>query len=76
MSLSLPKFLRKNGKIIERNLALEQLTLEELMTQLREQGLEDVGKVKAAYMESDGHVSVIEQKEKRHGKGKTGAHDK
>ncbi len=67
-----PLMLIRNGKILERNLALEQLTLEELMTQLREQGLEDLSKVKAAYMEGDGHVSVIEYKEKRHGKAKGG----
>jgi uncharacterized membrane protein YcaP (DUF421 family) len=27
-----------------------------------------VEKVKAAYMESDGHISVVEQKQKRHSK--------
>ena len=31
----------------------------ELRGQLREQGVEDVAKVKAAYIESDGRISVI-----------------
>jgi uncharacterized membrane protein YcaP (DUF421 family) len=35
------------------------------MSQLREQGLDDVGKVKEAYMESDGHISVVQQEQKR-----------
>jgi uncharacterized membrane protein YcaP (DUF421 family) len=29
------------------------------MAQLREKGLEDCSKVKAAYMESDGRISII-----------------
>jgi uncharacterized membrane protein YcaP (DUF421 family) len=37
----------------------ELITLEELLTQLREQGVEDVAKVKRAFMEGDGKISVI-----------------
>ena len=38
--------------------------------QLREQGLDNVSKVKEAYMESDGRISIIEDKQKRHAKPK------
>ena len=35
------------------------ITEEELMGQLREQGIESVDEVKKSYMEGDGHISVI-----------------
>jgi uncharacterized membrane protein YcaP (DUF421 family) len=37
----------------------ELVTEEELMSQLREQGVEELGRVKAAYVEGDGRISVI-----------------
>ena len=61
-----PLPLIKNGKLLRRNMRRELITEEELMSQLREQGLDDVGKVKEARMESDGHISVVEQKQERH----------
>lgn len=61
-----PLPLIKDGKMLRRNMRREFITEEELMMQLREQGLNDVAKVKEAYMESDGHVSVIERNQKRH----------
>lgn len=42
----------------------EVWSVEELMAQLREQGVEDRAEVKAAYREADGHISII-----RHDKG-------
>jgi uncharacterized membrane protein YcaP (DUF421 family) len=35
------------------------ITLEELMGQLREQGVEKIEEVKNCYLEGDGHISVI-----------------
>ena len=61
-----PLPLIKDGKMLRRNMRREFITEDELMMQLREQGLNDVAKVKEAYMESDGHVSVIERNQKRH----------
>lgn len=61
-----PLPLIKNGKLLRRNMRRELITEEELMSQLREQGLDDVGKVKEARMESDGHISVVQQEQKRH----------
>lgn len=48
-----------NGRLLRRNMRAELVTVEELMTQLREQGVEHCAEVKAAYLEADGHVSVI-----------------
>jgi uncharacterized membrane protein YcaP (DUF421 family) len=38
------------------------------MSQLREQGLDNPEQVKEAFMESDGHISVVQRKQKRHNK--------
>lgn len=57
-----PLLLVKNGQLLRRNMRKELVTDEELMVQLREQGVSDISKVKEAYMESDGHISVIENK--------------
>ena len=42
-----------------RNLRREFITMEELLAKLREQGIDDIQEVKAAFMESDGQISVI-----------------
>jgi uncharacterized membrane protein YcaP (DUF421 family) len=42
-----------------RNLRREHITLQELREKLREQGVEDLAEVKAAYLEGDGQISVI-----------------
>ena len=39
----------------------EMITMDELMCQLREQGVEGVGEVKRCYIEGDGHVSFIKK---------------
>ena len=54
--------LIKDGKLQERNLRKEMITKEELIGELREQGVEDVKDVKYSYMESDGHISVVKNK--------------
>ncbi len=56
--------LVRDGRILSRNLRQERMSDEELMTKLREQGVEDVKEVKAAYMEADGAVSVIKKKKR------------
>src|SRR5215216_7891079 len=60
--------LIKDGKLLRRNMRKELITEDELMSQLREQGLDDVKKVKEAYMESDGQFSVVQHKQKQHRK--------
>jgi len=50
---------RWHGRGRRRNLRREFLSVDELLAQLREHGIEDVSQVRAAYLESDGVVSVI-----------------
>ncbi len=54
-----PLLLVRDGRIQRRNLRSEMLTVEDLMEQLREHGIEDVSQVKRSYLESDGRLSVI-----------------
>jgi uncharacterized membrane protein YcaP (DUF421 family) len=63
-----PLALVENGVMLRRNMRKEQLTVDELMSQLREQGIEDVSDVKLAFMEGDGQISVIQKKGERHEK--------
>ncbi|WP_428680055.1 DUF421 domain-containing protein [Reyranella sp.] len=55
--------LIENGRLLRRNMRKEFVTLDELMAQLRENGLEDCSAVKAAYMEANGCISIIKAKE-------------
>jgi uncharacterized membrane protein YcaP (DUF421 family) len=51
--------LIRDGRILHRNLKREQITEDELMAQLRQHGLDDVSQVRLAYVEGDGHFSVL-----------------
>ncbi len=51
--------LVRDGRLLRRNMRREFITEEELWARLREQGVEDLAQVKAAYLEPDGNVSVI-----------------
>jgi uncharacterized membrane protein YcaP (DUF421 family) len=57
--------LVREGRVLRENLRKEMLTDDELQAKLRENGVDDVGKVRDAFMESDGQVTVI----KRDGEG-------
>ena len=54
-----PLPLIEDGKILRRNLRQELLTVDDLLGQLRAQGVNDVGEVKRSFIESDGHLSII-----------------
>jgi uncharacterized membrane protein YcaP (DUF421 family) len=54
-----PLLLIKDGRMLKRNMRQEMITVDELMGQLREKGVEHVNEVKKCYLEADGHVSVI-----------------
>jgi uncharacterized membrane protein YcaP (DUF421 family) len=54
-----PVVLVRHGRALRRNLRREHLSDEELEGKLREHGLERLGQVKLATMESDGEISVI-----------------
>lgn len=59
-----PLPLIRDGRMLRRNMRQELITPDELMMQLREQGLDDVSKVKQAFIESDGHISVVRRKQR------------
>ncbi|KQV81320.1 hypothetical protein ASC87_10180 [Rhizobacter sp. Root1221] len=54
-----PLLLVSRGRMLHRNMRKEYITKDDLYAKLREHGIEDVAKVKAAYMEADGDVTVI-----------------
>jgi uncharacterized membrane protein YcaP (DUF421 family) len=51
--------LVKNGRIIRRNMAEELITIEELETEMRTNGVADLSQVSVAYMEGNGRISFI-----------------
>ena len=54
-----PLLLVENGKIVRKHLDQEMLTEDDLLGQLREQGVEDVATVRQCFLESNGHFSVL-----------------
>ena len=57
-----PLLLVKNGRMYRQNMRKELITKEELMAELRENGVEHIEEVKEARIEEDGHISVIKLK--------------
>lgn len=53
--------LIRHGRVIHENLRRETMSLDELLSKLRLQGVEHVHEVRHAYMESDGEISVIKR---------------
>lgn len=51
--------LVKDGQMLRRNMRRELITEDELMSQVRLHGLNDLAQVKEAWMESDGRISII-----------------
>ena len=70
-----PVLLVKDGRMQRRNMKREMITEDELMTQLREHGLEKMSEVKQACLEGDGRITVIERETKSKKKGGQGAAD-
>ena len=57
-----------DGHLLLRNLRRELITVDELHSRLREDGIEHVEDVKRCFMEGDGRISVIGKDGKRAGK--------
>src|SRR5262245_59311821 len=53
--------LVRDGRIMARNLRAELITKDDLLQQLREQGIDDVRTVRKCYLESDGKISVLRE---------------
>jgi uncharacterized membrane protein YcaP (DUF421 family) len=60
-----PLCLVRDGRILRRSLQQELITEDELMSQLRLQGVEDLSEVRRAFIESDGRISVIKSNGER-----------
>jgi uncharacterized membrane protein YcaP (DUF421 family) len=54
-----PKPLVRDGRLLRPNMERELVTEEELMSQLRLQGVDDLREVKVVHMEGDGRFSVV-----------------
>ena len=54
-----PLLLIRRGKLMRTHMRHELLTEDELKAKLREHGVEDYADVDKAYMETDGHFTVI-----------------
>ena len=54
-----PLLLIRRGKLMRSHMRHELLTEEELKAKLREHGVEDYAEVDKAFMETDGHFTVI-----------------
>jgi uncharacterized membrane protein YcaP (DUF421 family) len=59
-----PLLLIDNGRILRKHLEKELIKEEDLLSQLREQGIEEIGSVKKCYLESNGHFSVLTEVKK------------
>ena len=56
-----PLLLIKEGSMILRNMRREYITVEELESQLRLQGVDNLSDVRTAWMEGDGQISVVKK---------------
>jgi uncharacterized membrane protein YcaP (DUF421 family) len=54
-----PVELIRDGRLLRENMDQEKITDEELIEQLRQKGVGEVGAVRSAHIESGGHVSVV-----------------
>jgi uncharacterized membrane protein YcaP (DUF421 family) len=54
-----PTVLVRDGAVVQASLEREEITEEEVMTALREHGIEDVADVEQATLEIDGSISVV-----------------
>lgn len=56
-----PLVIVRRGQMLRGNMRHELLTVNELMSKLRQQGIADLAEVREARMESDGQISVIKE---------------
>lgn len=57
-----PRILIKNGEIIYRNLKKENYTIDDLYTQIRNEGIMRIDEVRLAILETSGKLSVFSKK--------------
>jgi uncharacterized membrane protein YcaP (DUF421 family) len=61
-----PRLVVSNGRLLRKNMEQEELSEEQLMSHLRQQGVDDLALVGKAYVEGDGRISVIKAGRRRH----------
>jgi uncharacterized membrane protein YcaP (DUF421 family) len=59
LNMSPPKLLVENGRMFKRNMERENMSEDDLMSQLRQHGIEHLRDAKRVYAEGEGHISVI-----------------
>lgn len=57
-----PMQIIKDGQLLRKNMRREFITEEELMDHLRQEGIEELKDVKQAFVESEGKITVISDK--------------
>jgi uncharacterized membrane protein YcaP (DUF421 family) len=62
--------LIENGRVLRKNMRREMITMDELQSHLRQQGVEEIAQVKLACMEPDGELSVIPREQDQQGNEK------
>ena len=60
-----PLLLVRDGSLLRQNLEKEMITEDELMAQLRLQGVESLENIRKCYLESNGRFSVLTESEDR-----------
>jgi uncharacterized membrane protein YcaP (DUF421 family) len=68
--------LIRNGRTIPENLQKQFVTHAQLLSMLREHGVDKISKVKVAYVEGSGHVSVIPEEGEGDQQGESDEHRK
>ncbi|VCU70792.1 hypothetical protein PIGHUM_02869 [Pigmentiphaga humi] len=53
--------LVRDGTLERRNLRREYITVDELMSELRLKGIDELGQVRRCYIEADGNISVLQK---------------
>lgn len=53
----------KDGKLLRENMKSEMITYDEIISQMRQQGIESISEVKQSCLESDGHFSFIKKED-------------
>lgn len=56
-----PSTLIKDGEIIQKNMRDARLSFDELMSDLRYQGVDDISQIKYAILEQNGRITVIQK---------------
>jgi uncharacterized membrane protein YcaP (DUF421 family) len=59
-----PLVLVKDGKLQRKAMRRELITVEELQSKLREEGIKDLNEIKIAFLEQNGEISVLRHDQK------------